>query len=125
MIAELKIYGNPSSEKETKSYKVYRLTPHTVGAIQDFLFNRFDKEELQKAGKEFNAITDEKYANHSTKEMEEEMVRLLRILFPEITIEEINMLDYGDGSGENGQFYEFIYAIHDYANKESNRSLKN
>ena len=53
------------------------------------------------------------------------MTRLLKIFFPEITDDEIMMLDYGDGSGNNGQFYEFVNAINDYANAESQRALKN
>ena len=34
MIAELKIYGNPSSLEPTKTYTVYRLTPHTMSVVQ-------------------------------------------------------------------------------------------
>ena len=45
--------------------------------------------------------------------------------YPEITEDDIWMLDYGDGSGNNGQFYEFVNAINDYANAESQRALKN
>lgn len=121
MIAELKVYGNPSSLEPTKTYTVYRITPHTMGAVQDFLFKRFSKEELQQG----DEVVDKKYATYSNEEVQQDMVRLLRIFFPEITGEEIQMLDYGDGTGENGQFYEFVNAINDYANSESSRSLKN
>lgn len=122
MIAELKVYGNPSSLEPTKTYTVYRITPHTQGLVQDFIFKRFSEEEISNNNKE---IVDKKYAKYSNEEMVEEGARLLRIFFPEITEEEIWMLDYGDGTGKNGQFYEFINAISEYANKESNRSLKN
>ncbi len=120
MIAELKVYGDPSSLEPTKTYPVYRLTPHTMGLVQDFLFKKFNKEELAD-----NKAVEKKYASVSEEEVQEDMVRLLQIFFPKITIEEINMLDYGDGTGNNGQFYEFVNAINEYANAESNRALKN
>lgn len=120
MIAELNVYGNPSSLEPTKTYTVYRLTPYTMGLVQDFLFKKFDREEL----KDDKAI-EKKYENATNEEAQEDMVRLLKIFFPEITYDEIAMLDYGDGTGNNGQFYEFINAINDYANSESSRALKN
>lgn len=122
MIAELKVYGNPSSKEPTKTYTVYRITPHTWGLVQDFIQKRFNKEELLDSGKE---VVEKKYTKYSEEEVQQEMVRLLKIFFPEITDEEIWMLDYGDGSGTNGQFYEFVNAIVHYGNSESNRSLKN
>lgn len=120
MIAELKVYGNPSSLEPTKTYTVYRLTPYTMGLVQDFLFKKFDKKELTEPG-----AVKKKYEGASDKEMQEDLVRLLRIFFPDITEEEIWMLDYGDGTGNDGQFYEFVNAINNYANNESNHSLKN
>lgn len=125
MIAELKIYGDPSSLEPTKTYPVYRLTPYTMGLFQDFLFKRFDKKELVKGNTDFKEVANEKYAEFSNEEMGEEITRLLRILFPKITTEEIWQIDFGDGSGNNGQFYEFVNAINEYANAESNRALKN
>ena len=120
MIAELKVYGDPSSPEPTKTYTVYRLTPHTMGAVQDFLFKKFNKEELAD-----NKAVEKKYASATNEEVMEDMVRLLQIFFPAITDEEVEKLDFGDHSGNNGQFYEFVNAINAYANNESNRSLKN
>lgn len=122
MIAELKVYGDPSSLEPTKTYTVYRITPHTMATLQDFLFKRFNENEIKSSGAE---VVEAKYKHYSEEEIQEDMVRLLRIFFPEITQEEISMLDYGDGTGKNGQFYEFVNAINDYANAESNRALKN
>lgn len=125
MIAELKVYGNPSSLEPTKTYTVYRLTPYTVGLIQDFMFKKFDIKELVKNDEDFKEVAHEKISSLSEKEQGEEITRFLRILFPEITEEEIWMLDYGDGTGNDGQFFEFVNIINNYANNESNRSLKN
>ncbi len=125
MIAELKVYENPSSLEPSKTYTVYRMTPHTWGAVQDFIFKRFSKEELQKDDADFEEIASQKYKTYSDEEIQQEMVRFLRILFPEITDEEIWMLDYGDGSGTSGQFYEFCNQLIAYGNSESSRSLKN
>ena len=122
MIAELKVYGNPSSKEPTKTYTIYRMTPHTWGALQDFIFKRFNKEELLDSSIE---VVNKKYAKYSEKEIAEDATRLLKIFFPEITDEEIWMLDYGDGTGENGQLYEFLNALNEYATAESKRSLKN
>lgn len=122
MIAELKVYGDPSSLEPTKTYPVYRITPHTWGLVQDFIHKKFSKEELLDNRQE---VVDRKYAEYSEEEINQEMVRLLKIFFPKITEEEIQMLDYGDGSGTSGQFYEFVNAIVNYGNSESNRSLKN
>ena len=122
MIAELKVYGDPSSLEPTKTYTVYRITPHTWGAVQDFIHKRFNKEELLDSRKE---VVEKRYNKFSEEEIQQEMVRLLKIFFPEITEKEIWMLDYGDGSGTNGQFYEFVNAIVNYGNSESDRSLKN
>lgn len=122
MIAELKIYGNPSSLEPTKTYTLYRLTPHTWNTVQDFLYKRFSQKEMEDNSQE---VVDKKYTGFSNEEMQKEAERLLKIFFPEITYEEVEMLDYGDGSGNNGQFYEFVSAIYMYGNSESNRSLKN
>ncbi len=120
MIAELKIYGNPSSLEPTKTYTVYRLTPHTMSVVQDFLVKKFNTKELQNSD-----TMKKKIATYTEEEAMQDMTRLLKIFFPEITDEEIMMLDFGDGSGNNGQFYEFVNAINDYANAESQRALKN
>lgn len=113
MIAELKIYGDSSSLEPTKVYTVYRLTPYTLGAVQDFITKKFGGE-----------IPDAKmYKNED--EAACDMERFLKILFPKITKDEIYMLDFGDGTGNNGQFYEFIQAIADYGNAESGRAAKN
>ena len=122
MIAELKVYGDPSSLEPTKTYTVYRITPHTWGAVQDFIHKRFNKEELLDSRKE---VVEKRYNKFSEEEIQQEMVRLLKIFFPEITEKEIWMLDYGDGSGTNGQFYEFCNQLIAYGNSESSRSLKN
>lgn len=122
MIAELKVYGNPSSKEPTKVYPLYRMTPHTWGALQDYMLKRFSGEELANNSQE---VVNKKYAQYSQEEIGKEATRLLKIFFPEITDEEIWMLDYGDGTGENGQLYEFLNALNDYATAESNRSLKN
>ena len=122
MIAELKVYGNPSSKEPTKTYTVYRMTPHTWATVQDFMVKRFSAEELLDDSQE---IVEKKYATYSEEEIAEDATRLLKIFFPEITDEELWMLDYGDGTGENGQVYEFINALNNYATAESRRSLKN
>lgn len=113
MIAQLNIYGNPSSLEPTKVYTVYRLTPHTLGAVQDFISKKFGGD-----------IPDAKMYK-SEDEAAYDMERFLQLLFPTITKEEIYMLDFGDGTGNNGQFYEFIQAIADYGNAESGRAAKN
>lgn len=113
MIAQLNIYGNPSSQEPTKVYTVYRLTPYTMGLVQDFITKKFGGE-----------IPDAKMYK-SEDEAASDMERFLQILFPQITKEEVYMLDFGDGTGNNGQFYEFIRAIADYGNSESNRASKN
>lgn len=113
MIAELKVYGSCSSLEPTKVYTVYRMTPHTMGLVQDFIVKKFGGE-----------IPDaKKYATED--EAASDMERFLQILFPTITKEEIYMLDFGDGTGNNGQFYEFVKAIADYGNAESSRASKN
>ena len=122
MIAELKVYGNPSSLEPTKTYPLYRMTPHTWGALQDYMFKKFNKEELLDNSQD---VVKKKFATYSEEEMAQEAARLLKIFFPEITDEEIWMLDYGDGTGENGQLYEFLNDLNAYATAESNRSLKN
>ena len=123
MIAELKVYGNPSSPEPSKVYTLYRLTPYTKGLIQDYLYKKFKQEELE-------AMTEEEIAKKlkdivPEEEMMAEATRFLKILFPEITEEELLMLDYGDGTGNNGQFYEFVNAINKFGEAEDRRAIKN
>lgn len=122
MIAELKVYGNPSSKEPTKVYPLYRMTPHTWATVEDFMFKRFSKEEMLDNRQE---VVNKKYANYSKEEIGDEATRLLKIFFPEITNEELWMLDYGDGTGENGQVFEFLNAVIAHASAEQKRSLKN
>lgn len=113
MIAELKIYGDASSLEPTKTYKVYRLTPYTISAVQDFIT------------KKFGGKTPDPNSYATEDDAAVDMERFLQILFPQITKDEIYMLDFGDGTGENGQFYEFIREIVAYGNTESGRAAKN
>lgn len=122
MIAELKVYGDPSSKEPTKVYPLYRMTPHTWSSVEDFMFKRFTKEEMMDTSQE---IVNKKYASYSKEEIGDEATRLLRIFFPQITNEELWQLDYGDGTGENGQVFEFLNRVIAYASAESKRSLKN
>lgn len=122
MIAKLEVYGDPSSEKPTKIYPLYRMTPHTWATVQDYMFKRFSKEEMLDNSQD---VVNKKYANYSKEELGDEATRLLRIFFPKITNEELWMLDYGDGTGENGQVFEFLNAVIMYASAEQKRSLKN
>lgn len=122
MIAELKVYGDPSSKEPTKVYPLYRMTPYTWGLVEDFMFKRFTKEEMLDTSQE---VVNKKYASYSKEEIGDEATRLLRIFFPQITNEELWQLDYGDGTGENGQVFEFLNRVIAYASAESKRSLKN
>ena len=126
MIGQLNVYENPASEEPTKVYKLHRLTPYTKGLVQDFLFKKFKKEELETLDNK--TVTDKlnnHYNNISEEELMKDATRFLRIFFPEITEKELYMLDYGDGSGENGQFYEFVNAVFAYGEAEDHRALKN
>ena len=122
MIAELHIYGNPSSPDPTKVYTVYKLTPYLKGQIQDFILKKFEKEELKKlsgaSSETIHTAVTEKYDDVSEEEIKQDLIRLLRLFFPEITLEEIMQCDFGDETGTNGQLYEFLNKISFYANKE-------
>ena len=123
MIAELNVYGNPSSLEPTKVYTVYRLTPYTKGLVQDFLTKRFKPEELNADDDKLKDIVKEKYEDE--EEMWKDIYRLLQIFFPEITEQEMSMLDFGDGSGNNGQFFEFVNTLSAYGDAEDLRAAKN
>lgn len=123
MIAELHVYGDPTSPNPTKVYTLYRLTPYTKGLIQDYLLQKFKREELETSSEE--ELSNKFQENVSEEEINEEATRFLRIFFPQITEEELLMLDFGDGTGYNGQFYEFVNAINEFANREDKRALKN
>lgn len=129
MIAELHIYENPSSPDPTKVYPVYRLTPYLKGQIQDFILKKFNQEELDnlsgKSSEIINNAVNDKYKSVSDEEIKQDLMRLLRLFFPEITFEEIMKCDFGDNSGTNGQLYEFLNKLIAYATNEDQRAVKN
>ena len=115
MIATLNIYGNCASLEPTKVYTLYRMTPYLLGALQDFIQKRFG--DKTPTAEDYNGVEESDITNDAQ--------RLLQIFFPEITKEELYMIDYGDGTGNNGQFFEFVKAIADYGNREAQRAVKN
>ena len=129
MIAELHIYEDPSSLEPTKVYPVYWLTPYLKGQVHDFILKKFSQEEVKslsgKSPETINAAVSEKYENVSDEEIEKDLIRLLRLFFPKITFEEIMKCDFGDNSGTNGQLFEFLNKIIDYAMNEEQRAVKN
>lgn len=129
MIAELHIYGDCSSLKPTKVYPVYRLTPYLKGQVQDFILKKFNSEELKNLSgaspETINAEVTKKYDDVSDEEVKQDLIRLLRLFFPEITYDEILKCDFGDETGTNGQLYEFLNKIISYAKNEEQRAVKN
>ena len=129
MIAQLKIYGNCSSLEPTKVYTLYRLTPYLKGQLQEFIIKKFNSQELKSLnGASHDKIlskVNEKYDEVSEEELKDDIVRLVRLFFPEITVDELAMCDFGDNTGANGQFYEFLNTVSDYAMAQEQRAAKN
>lgn len=98
MIAELNIYKNCSDEKPMKTYTIRRMPSYITAKMTDIL------TKLEK--------------NLTNEEAMKEFDTLFKMLFPEITDEELQLADFGDKM-------KVIYAIAENYNNIGSRALKN
>jgi hypothetical protein len=99
MIAELKIYKDCSSEEPINTYTIRRMPSYVTAKMTDIL------TKIQEKGM-------------SNEDAMTEFDSLFKMLFPEITDEELRLADFGDKM-------EVIYAIARHYNSIGANALKN